>query len=920
MNTTYWPTGAVKRTWGSRTYPVEYTYDPQGRVKTLTTWQDFAGDSGQAVTTWNYNSQRGWLDNKRYDDDTGPSYTYTTAGRLHTRTWERGVVTTYGYNAAGDLNSIAYDDGTPSVSIPDYDRSGRPKTVTDGSGTRTLSYHASGQLEDETYTAGALNGSVIDRSFDGYHRFGGVDAKSGAVTLSSSTWAYDEASRPHTITSGLNTATYTYHPNSPLVETVMLKNSGTARLTTANVHDHLDRLESVTNTPAASSAFSHTYTYNNANQRVRATRENAAYWSYGYDGLGQVNAGQKFLGTDVAVPGHDFGWTYDDIGNRLTARANGHNADYTPDALNQYQERTVPGVLEVLGAANADATVTLTFPASSGSPADILPVTRQGALFYSQLAVDNATAAQMPPVKITGVKNNVGSGGEDAVTEVTRSPFVPGTPEEFTHDEDGNLADDARWHYTWDGENRLSAMETSTAAAAAGVTKQKLEFGYDGQGRRYSKKVYSWTGTAWLLASSTRFLHDGWNMIDELDAHSSNAVVRTHVWGADLSGSPQGAGGVGGLLFTGTGTSVHAVAYDGNGNVTGLVDMATGNRSAIYEYNAFGETLIADGPMQQAFPFRFSTKFTDTETSLLYYGFRFYNPSTGRWLSRDPYTEEGGVNLYGFVDNAPTEWIDPLGLALYAFDGTNNDGYRDYPKGNETNVFALFRIYNGNSAYLPGVGTNDGLLYPFGSAFGAGGQARESRMLAQAGEFIKSGDAVADIIGFSRGAAQARDFANRLKEKYPCVKIRWIGLFDTVASEGLPNDVNIGYQLGIPQDTGSVLHLTAGGERRRKTFALTSINPGPGQPNSNSNYREESMPDAVHSDVGGFYGNNRGLANQALQRMWRDGLNNGVPFGPLSVRYTNVTPNGPNDSRWFNDKIVEAVTGKNRVRKVYYHP
>lgn len=193
-------------------------------------------------------------------------------------------------------------------------------------------------------------------------------------------------------------------------------------------------------------------------------------------------------------------------------------------------------------------------------------------------------------------------------------------------------------------------------------------------------------------------------------------------------------------------------------------------------------------------------------------------------------------------------------------------------------------------------------------------------MLAQAGEFIQKGDTVADIIGFSRGAAQARDFANKLKEKYPCVKIRWIGLFDTVASVGLPNDVNVGYKLGIPNDTGSVLHLTAGGERRRKTFALSSIRPGPGLPNPNPNYREEEMPDAVHSDVGGFYGNNRGLANQALQRMWRDGRSNGVPFGPLPVRYTNVTPNGPNDSRWFNDKAVEAVTGKQRVRKVYYHP
>jgi hypothetical protein len=290
------------------------------------------------------------------------------------------------------------------------------------------------------------------------------------------------------------------------------------------------------------------------------------------------------------------------------------------------------------------------------------------------------------------------------------------------------------------------------------------------------------------------------------------------------------------------------------------------------------------------------------------------------WPSRDPIEEEGGINLYGMVDNDPISFVDPLGLALYAFDGTNNDGYRDKPRGNETNVFILFEIYGGYKSYLPGVGTNDGLLNPMGLAFGYGGQARERLMLERAGEYIKKGDRIADIIGFSRGAAQARDFANKLKEKYPCVKIRWMGLFDTVASEGLPNDVNIGYKLGIPNGTGSVLHLTAGGERRRNTFALSSINPGPGLANPNPNYSEEEMAGAVHSDVGGFYGKNRGLANQSLIRMWWDGLNHDVPFGQIPSMYLNITPNGPNDSRWFNDKAVETLTGKQRVRQVYYHP
>ena len=82
VHTTWWPHGQVKRTWGSRTYPAEYTYDVLLRVKTLTTWQDYAGDAGKAVTTWNYNPARGWLDNKRYADNSGPSYIYKPSGRL----------------------------------------------------------------------------------------------------------------------------------------------------------------------------------------------------------------------------------------------------------------------------------------------------------------------------------------------------------------------------------------------------------------------------------------------------------------------------------------------------------------------------------------------------------------------------------------------------------------------------------------------------------------------------------------------------------------------------------------------------------------------------------------------------------------------------------------------------------------------
>ena len=66
--------------------------------------------------------------------------------------------------------------------------------------------------------------------------------------------------------------------------------------------------------------------------------------------------------------------------------------------------------------------------------------------------------------------------------------------------------------------------------------------------------------------------------------------------------------------------------------------------------------------MAKSNPFRFSTKYQDDESELLYYGYRFYNAATGRWLNRDPIGEAGGIHLYQFVKNQPSGWIDPLGL------------------------------------------------------------------------------------------------------------------------------------------------------------------------------------------------------------------------------------------------------------------
>src|SRR5439155_27085402 len=117
--------GLLTNTFGSRTYPVAYTYDAQGRVKTMTTWTSYAGPSGAATTPWNYDLYRGWLTNKVYADGKGPIYSNTPAGRLATRLWTRGTNTTYSYNLTGDFAGITYNVGATSSLTYGYVRRGR---------------------------------------------------------------------------------------------------------------------------------------------------------------------------------------------------------------------------------------------------------------------------------------------------------------------------------------------------------------------------------------------------------------------------------------------------------------------------------------------------------------------------------------------------------------------------------------------------------------------------------------------------------------------------------------------------------------------------------------------------------------------------------------------------------------------------
>ena len=118
---------------------------------------------------------------------------------------------------------------------------------------------------------------------------------------------------------------------------------------------------------------------------------------------------------------------------------------------------------------------------------------------------------------------------------------------------------------------------------------------------------------------------------------------------------------MGGMLWMRpSGGVAHLAAYDGNGNVVGLVDGSTGTVSARYEYDPFGNTLrmTGNGTIAAENAFRFSTKRADDPTGLVLYEYRAYSPALGRWPNRDPIGEDGGRNLYAFTGNAPIGRFD----------------------------------------------------------------------------------------------------------------------------------------------------------------------------------------------------------------------------------------------------------------------
>ena len=326
------------------------------------------------------------------------------------------------------------------------------------------------------------------------------------------------------------------------------------------------------------------------------------------------------------------------------------------------------------------------------------------------------------------------------------------------------------------------------------------------------KKVWNNTEGTGAPSVDRLFAYDGWNLIATLNSQLS--TLNSFAWGLDLSGSLQGAGGVGGLLWVNdTSTinsqpSTHLVSFDGNGNVVALHNAADGAESAAYEYGPFSEPIRVTGPVASLMPLRFSTMYEDNVTGDRKYLFRDCTPSTGRWKSRDPIGEGiGGVSLYGFCAADSLNRTDDLGLAFYAIGGTwevADDG---------ANAWQLYNDTTERPKYYWA-----GPQGPWGGAFGKGSLDIALKVYDQieidfCAAKAKGQELTINLTGWSRGAMIASYIARRLNEfGLACktchgfefhygVKVNWVGLFDAVSMME-----NIGFPTTVPPNVAHFDH------------------------------------------------------------------------------------------------------------------
>lgn len=658
-----------------RGYTTTYAYDARNRRISAT---DALGDTssviydplGNVVATIDPRGNR-------------TAYEYDALNRLVRSTDAANHTTTFVYDAAG--NMVQTIDPLGFATTMGYDALNRRISMQDaGGGITDTAYDAVGNIISTTDPLGQTTRYVYD-ALD--RRIQTIDARGGVTGMT-----YDAVGNETSLTDPLGNRTFfVYDARDRLIqETDPLSHS------TTYAYDPAGRLVSTTDRDSRQRYF----TYDDANRLLRETwlaadGSTADTLAYSYDAAGNLltaaNANSQYAFTYDALNrpvteqepfGLTLAFAYDSAGNRISVQDSlGGVTTSAYDAVNNLSSR------QFGGNGQTSLRVDLTYTPRN----QLATVTRSGGLGGSQ-PVGSSAYTYDATGRLVHLQHQDGSGSifsnfaytYDVAGRLTSETYNGNTTpysydatnqltgdgrNAYSYDANGNrlnyqtgpgnqLLDDGTWAYAYDNEGNLvqktnhSTGETWTygydnanrliwaedRASAGGNLLQRVSFTYDVFGNRIEKDV--WTPTAGTIV--TRFAYDGEEAWAGLDGHNALQTRYLHGDQVDQLFARIAANGTAAWYLTDRLGSVRDIT-DGSGVVQDHID-----------YDGFGNVVNETNP---AFGdrYKYAGRELDSETGLQYGHARYYDPTTGRWISQDPLGfAAGDSNLYRYAHNSPT--------------------------------------------------------------------------------------------------------------------------------------------------------------------------------------------------------------------------------------------------------------------------